>query len=282
MSIAIQNARRDIAVRVGRRILAGAAQRWFVFGSGVLVWEAVTRSVGNPFFPPPARIAAHTYRLWFSGPADHAFLTAAATGNLVPSVVRMLSALAIAIAAGVTIGLSVGRSERAYAYLDPIIQFGRSIPPPAMVPLLSVLFQFGTQMEIIAIVLTAVWPIVLNTADGARSVDPLQLATAHAFRFTPGQRLRSVIIPAALPKILAGVRISLPISLILMVFSELMPGALDGIGFQLNVAQNSSDIPTVWSGIVILGVLGYLLNICLLTVERRVLAWHLAANRTWT
>jgi ABC-type nitrate/sulfonate/bicarbonate transport system permease component len=277
---------RDVSVAVGsaphravRRILAGATQRWLIFGCCVLIWEGGTRAAGDPFFPPPSRIAVHTYRLWFSGPADRAFLTSSATGNLVPSVARMLSALAIATAVGVVVGLAIGRSKRAYAYLDPIIQFSRSIPPPSIVPILSVLFNFGTQMEIIAIVLTVVWPIVLNTADGARSVDPLQLATAHAFRLTAGQRLWRVIIPATLPKIFAGVRISLPISLILMVFSELMPGAMDGLGYLLNLAQSSSDIPTVWSGIVILGILGYLLNVALLTTERRVLAWHRGANR---
>jgi ABC-type nitrate/sulfonate/bicarbonate transport system permease component len=129
----------------------------------------------------------------------------------------------------------------------------------------------------VSIAVSALWPILLNTADGASSVDPLQIATARVFRLSAADRLVRIIVPSALPKIFAGLRLSLSLALILMVFSELLPGTADGIGFELTDAQSRSDLPTVWSAVVLLGILGYLLNTLLLVLERRVLRSYRAA-----
>jgi ABC-type nitrate/sulfonate/bicarbonate transport system permease component len=214
------------------------------------------------------------YHLWFSGPAGRLFLTTDATDNVVPSLLRMAAGLGISVVAGVARGLALGRSERVVAYVDPAFQFARVIPPPTLVPVFIVLFKLGTSMQIAAIVFSAIWPILLNTTDGARSVDPLQMETAQVFKLSAADRLRKIIFPATLPKIFAGLRLSLSLSLILMVFSELLPGTANGIGFELTDAQSRSDLPTVWAAIVLLGILGYVLNGILLAVERRVLAWH--------
>lgn len=123
------------------------------------------------------------------------------------------------------------------------------------------------------------WPVLLNTADGARSVDTVQMDTAQAFRLSGPDRLRFVIVPSALPKIFAGLGLALSLSLILMVFSELLPGTSNGVGFVLTNAQSRSDLPTMWSVIALLGVLGYLFNSLLLAVERRVLGRHRAARK---
>jgi ABC-type nitrate/sulfonate/bicarbonate transport system permease component len=259
--------------------MTGLLRRWLPFAVLVVAWEATTRSAHSGFFPPPSAIVARMHTLWFSGPAGHLFLTGAATGNIVPSLTRLAVALAASAVLGVTVGLAVGRSERVYAYLDPVLQFSRAIPPPTIVPVFIVLFTFGTQMQLASIVFSAVWPILLNTADGARSVDPLQLATAEVFRLSPADRIRLIVIPSALPKVFAGFRLALSLSLILMVFSELLPGTENGIGFELTDAQSRSDLPTLWSAIMLLGILGYLFNSILLAVERRVLAWHHASRK---
>ncbi|MBW8482481.1 ABC transporter permease [Actinomadura sp. PM05-2] len=253
--------------------------RWLVLVVLVAAWEAAARSAGDVYFPPPSTIAERMRRLWFSGPASHLFLTGEATGNILPSLGRMAVALAISAAAGVALGMALGRSPRAHAYLNPVFEFARSIPPPTLVPLLMALFTLGTPMQIASIVLSALWPVLINTADGARTVDEQQIQTARVFRLTAAQRLRLVIFPAALPKIFAGLRLSLSLSLILMVFAELLPGTDNGIGFELTDAQSRSDLPTVWAVIVLLGILGYLLNAALTALERRVLAWHFAARR---
>ncbi|MFM9372280.1 ABC transporter permease [Streptomyces sp. Da 82-17] len=252
--------------------------RWGVLVLAVLAWQLTAGAHGSVFFPPPATIAAHMHGMWFDGPVAHAFLSDTAVGNILPSVARMGAGFLIAAALGVALGLAVGRSAYAHAALDPVLQFARAVPPPALVPVFVVFLQFGTQMQVTSIVFSAVWPVLINTAEGARSVDPVQLETARVYGLGGLQRVRLLLIPAALPKIFAGLRLSLSLSLILMVFSELLPGTADGLGFQLTDAQSRSDLLTVWSVIVLLGVLGYLCNAALLAVERRALAWHTGAR----
>jgi ABC-type nitrate/sulfonate/bicarbonate transport system permease component len=235
------------------------------------------RRAGDVFFPPPSRIAGRMHELWFAGPAGHLWLTSDAIGNVLPSLARMVTGLAVALVTGVVLGIALGRSERIAAYLDPVLQFARVVPPPTLVPVFIVLLHIGTTMQIASIVFGAVWPILLNTADGARSVDPVQIATARAFKLSTADRLTRIVIPSTLPKVFAGLRLSLSLSLILMVFAELLPGTANGIGFELTDAQSRSDLPTVWAAIVLLGILGYLLNTLLLAIERRALAGHRAA-----
>jgi ABC-type nitrate/sulfonate/bicarbonate transport system permease component len=268
--------------RYGLGLLTAALHRWVALAVAVICWEVGAHGAASPFFPPPSTIVARMYHLWFSGPVAHVFLTGDATGNILPSLARMATGLAVSVVAGVVIGLALGRSERVFAYLDPAFEFARVIPPPTLVPVFIALFKLGTEMQLAAIVFSAIWPILLNTADGARSVDPLQLETARVFKLSAADRVVKIIFPSALPKIFAGVRLSLSLSLILMVFSELLPGTANGIGFELTDAQSRSDLPTLWATIVLLGVLGYVLNSLLLAVERRVLAWHRAARATGT
>ncbi|MFI0407566.1 ABC transporter permease [Actinomadura sp. 3N508] len=256
------------------RLVGGLLHRWLPLAVLIAGWEAAARGARSPFFPPPSDIAARMRDLWFSGPADRLFLSAAAGESIAPSLARMGLALLLSVVAGVVLGIALGRSERALAYLEPLLRFARVIPPPAMVPVFVVLLEFGTQMQVTSIVFGAVWPVLLNTADGVRAVDAVQMDTAHAFRLSAAQRIRFVIVPAALPKIFAGLRLALSLSLILMVFSELLPGTSDGLGFELTNAQSTSDVPTIWAVIVLLGVLGYLFNTILLAVERRVLFWR--------
>ena len=163
-------------------------------------------------------------------------------------------------------------------YLNPLLQFARALPVVTMAPVFIVLFKIGTQMEIATIVFGTVWPILLNTIDGAATVDPVQLETGTGVPLSPWERLVWVIVPAALPKAFAGFRLSLSLSLILMVFAELV-GSSNGIGYEMSNATNSFDMTFLWSTIVLLGILGYLLNALLGGAERLALAWHTANRR---
>jgi ABC-type nitrate/sulfonate/bicarbonate transport system permease component len=214
------------------------------------------------------------YHLWFSGPAAHLFLTPDATSNILPSLGRVLAGLAIATAIGLPLGIALGRSPVVTSYLNPLLQFARALPVVTMAPVFIVLFKIGTQMEVATIAFGTVWPILLNTIDGAATVDPVQLETGRAFRLSAWQRLVWVIIPAALPKAFAGFRLSLSLSLILMVFAELV-GSSNGIGYEMSNASNAFDMTFLWSTIVLLGILGYLLNALLSGAERLVLGWHI-------
>ncbi|WP_246568313.1 ABC transporter permease [Streptomyces flaveus] len=253
------------------RGVRSALLRWGVLVVAVAGWQVVARAHGSVYFPPPADIAGHAYDLWFSGPVGHAFLTAEAVDNILPSLGRMATGFAIAAVAGIALGIAVGRSRRTYALCNPVLQFARAIPPPALVPVFVVVFDFGTPMQLASIVFSAVWPVLINTADGARNTDPLRLEVAAVLRLTAPERLWLLLLPSALPRIFAGLRLSLSLCLILMVFSELLPGTANGIGFTLTDAQSRSDLLTVWAALVLLGALGHLLNTGLLAVEKRLL-----------
>ncbi|MDG4865518.1 ABC transporter permease subunit [Streptomyces sp. T-3] len=245
--------------------------RWTVLALAVGLWQLAATAHDSVYFPPPARIALHAVDLWFSGPAAHAFLTGAAIDNILPSLGRMATGFVLAAVAGVTLGVAIGRSRRTYALCNPVLQFARAIPPPALVPVFVVVFAFGTPMQLASIVFSAVWPVLINTAEGARNIDPLRLEVAAVLRLSAPQRLWLLILPAALPRIFAGLRLSLSLSLILMVFSELLPGTANGIGFTLTDAQSRSDLLTMWAALLLLGTLGHLLNTGLLSVEKRLI-----------
>ncbi|WP_079052501.1 ABC transporter permease [Streptomyces regalis] len=267
-------ARPSLLPPVVRRTLAPAPVRhallrWLVLALAVAVWQSVARAHGSVYFPPPAEIARHARDLWFSGPARHAFLTEDAVADILPSLGRMAAGFGIAAVAGIALGIAVGRSRRVYALCNPVLQFARAVPPPALVPVFVVILDFGAPMQIASIVFSAVWPVLINTAEGARDTDPLRIEVAAVLRLTPTERLRFLILPSALPRIFAGLRLSLSLSLILMVFSELLPGTANGIGFTLTDAQSRSDLLTVWAALALLGALGYLLNTGLLAVEKR-------------
>ncbi|MEU6714109.1 ABC transporter permease [Nonomuraea sp. NPDC046802] len=245
----------------------------------IAVWELVTRWLEDTDFPPPTTIVARMHELWFSGPAARLFLTDDAVDNIVPSMGRMFSGWLLAAFIGVVAGVMLGRSRVAADYVDALIEFGRSVPPPLLLPLFLVLFQAGLAMQLAAIVCGVVWPVLLNSIDGARNVDRTYTETATVFGLSRAQRLRRIVIPAASPKIFAGLRLSLSLALILMVISEVF-GSTDGIGYQLLQAQRSFDTPGVWATIALLGMLGYIVNSFFVLAERRLLIWHRQANRT--
>jgi ABC-type nitrate/sulfonate/bicarbonate transport system permease component len=254
------------------RFVKGVAGLW-ILPVAAVVWELVTRQAQNQFFPPPTDIVKRMHTDWFSGPAPHAFLTEAAIDNIFPSLGRLLLGWVLACVLGIAIGIAAGRSDRLADYLAPLIHFFRAIPPPTLVPIFIVLFKIGTQMQVATIVFGVIWPVLLNAMDGARSVDQVKLETARAFRLSRTTRTLQVILPASAPKIFAGLRLSLSTALILMVISELV-GSTNGIGYLQMLAQSTTDVPGVWEGIVLLGLLGFALNAVFLLVERRVLAWH--------
>jgi ABC-type nitrate/sulfonate/bicarbonate transport system permease component len=247
--------------------------RLVVLAAATAGWQLGTEAANNPYFLPPAQIASGMYDRWFDGPASHLWLTADATANLLPSLGRMLGGWAIAAAAGIALGVAIGRLPLVADLAEPLVHFGRAVPPPALVPVFLFVFKIGTPMEVAAIIFGVIWPVLLNSIDGARHVDAGYTETARAFRLSAAQRLTRVILPGAAPKICAGLRLSLALALVMMIISEFV-GSTDGIGNEMLTAQSNFDIPLMWQIILLLGLLGVVINALFALVERRILAWQ--------
>lgn len=252
------------------------ATRWIVLLGILVVWQVATMLMDNTFFPTPAKIVQQAARLWL--PDGDGLLTRSMRQDVLPSIARALAGFALAVVLGIALGTAIALSRRLEAYLDWILQFMRAVPPPTLFPVFLILLGTTDQMRIALIAFGSVWPVLLNTIEGVRSVRPLTLETARVFRINPAARLFKVVLPAAGPKILAGVRTSVSLALILMVISEMIASS-SGIGYQLVQAQRSFAITRMWAGILLLAILGYLFNFVLTLVERRILAWQRASGR---
>jgi ABC-type nitrate/sulfonate/bicarbonate transport system permease component len=234
----------------------------------LVAYDVWARSAGDFFFPPLAEIGSTFADEW---------LFARVPTDLLPSLGRMFAGYAIAVVVGVALGTLLGFSRTLSTALDPVLQFLRALPPPALIPVSLLVFGAGDSAKIFLIALGALWPVLLNTVDGVRGVDPTALDMARSYRVPAHARLTRLVLPAALPRIFAGARTALAISIILMVVSELV-GADNGVGYFVQLSQRGFDIPEMWAGTVLLGLLGFACNAVFVAVERRVLHWHLATT----
>jgi ABC-type nitrate/sulfonate/bicarbonate transport system permease component len=197
--------------------------------------------------------------------------------DVVPSLVRMGLGYGIATLAGIGLGLLLGMSGRARRAAAPIVEFLRAIPPPALLPFAILVIGVGNSMKVFIIAFVCLWPILLNTIDGVTGVDPTLRETTRVYGVSKRDGLWRVMLPAASPQIFAGMRTSLSLALIMMVISE-MVASTNGIGYFVLQSQRTFAIPEMWSGILLLGILGYALNGAFVLIERRVLRWHRGAR----
>lgn len=193
--------------------------------------------------------------------------------DLAYSLTNLAIAFGLSCLLGVGVGLLVGLNKTAGAVFDPLLQYVRSIPKVALVPLIVVLLGIDRESKITIIFLACLWPILMNTADGIRGIDRALFDVRRAYRLPQRLTLLKVVLPAIGPQIFAGMRIALSFGVVLLVFSE-MYGATQGIGFSILQSGRSFEIPATWAGTLALGVVGYLLNLAFGVVERRALSWH--------
>ncbi|MFJ5303635.1 ABC transporter permease [Streptomyces sp. NPDC088350] len=193
--------------------------------------------------------------------------------DVLPSVLRLTAGYATAAVVGVALGTVIGSYRRVRAVCEPALEFLRAVPPPVLVPVIMLFAGIGDTMKIVVIASGCVWPILLNTVEGVRAVDPVMKETALSYGVTGVTRLRTLVLRSASPQIFAGLRQALSIGIILMVISEMF-AATDGLGFTIVQFQRSFAIPDMWTGILVLGMLGFLLSVVFRMVERRALGWY--------
>jgi ABC-type nitrate/sulfonate/bicarbonate transport system permease component len=193
--------------------------------------------------------------------------------DVLPSLARLAAGYAIALVVGVALGTAIGASQRLRAALEPVLEFLRAIPPPVLVPILMLVAGIGDMMKVLVVVSGCVWPILLNTVEGVRGVDEVLADTCRTYRIRGWARLRHLVLRSASPQIVTGARQALSIGIILMVISEMF-AANSGLGFSVVQFQRGFAIPEMWSGVLLLGILGVALAWAFRLVERRVLRWY--------
>jgi ABC-type nitrate/sulfonate/bicarbonate transport system permease component len=253
------------------RVALDLIVRWGALVVAVVVWHQMAQSSTSGYFPVPTDILDATRTLWFSD--NPPFVTDLFTENVVSSLQRLLGGWALAVVIGIAGGVLIGSSELAADMARPVLDFMRSIPSPAVLPVFLVLLGIGDNMRVSLIAFVSLWPVLLNTVEGVRSVDRVKLDTGRIFGLGLVARLRHIVLPAASPKILAGMRVALSLGLNLMVISELV-AANNGIGHFVDESQDYFRIVDMWSGIIVIVILGILLNLSFMAVEKRLLRWH--------
>lgn len=227
-------------------------------------WEILARRMHSVYVPPVSQIATTFAHEWFSATFHE---------EAIPSLWRMVVGYCISSACGITLGVIIGAWRPAYRLLDPVLQFLRATPPTAIIPVGILLIGIGDWMKILVIAFGSFWPILINSADGARLVPRERLDTARIFGLTEFETLRRVVLPSAAPMIAAGLRTGLAIAFIMIVVSEMI-GSTNGLGYYILQAQRTFAIPEMYGGVVLLAILGYLLNTLFVLLESKVLAWH--------
>ncbi len=228
-------------------------------------WQLWTAHAHSAKFPRLSTILVEFRDMWlFSEFGTH----------VVPSLERIGLGFAIAVVAGVALGIPLGLSRWGRLWAMPHIEFWRAMPPPALLPISIVLLHsIGNVQKVSFIAFFCLFPVLLNTIDGVRGIDPTLIETARSYNVPRLERIRRLVLPAAAPQIAAGMRTSLSLAVIVMVLSEYF-SSTSGVGYVLLISKNTFQLAPMWAAIVLIGVLGYLLNVLFLLAERRLLAWH--------
>ena len=255
-----------------RRLVGGLrriAALW-LFAVLVVVWWLWSADSTSTFFPPLKDIVHQLYELWITGDAKK---------NLASSLQNFAFGYLIAGLGGVAVGTLLWMLRSARDAISPFLYFLYVLPAPVLIPAAMTIFGLGSAMKVAIIAFAAVWPTLLNTLDGMRGVDPLKIDTARVLGMSGFRVVRSVVLPAALPQIVAGLRNSLQVAIILMVVSELV-ASTSGIGFFILNAQQSFAFVDMWTGIIVLALIGSVLNLLFVLIESQVLFWHYGARAT--
>jgi ABC-type nitrate/sulfonate/bicarbonate transport system permease component len=230
----------------------------------VAIWWFASANSTDTYFPSLHDIVERSRELWFWQGTHE---------DVLPSLRRLAIGYLIACGAGVLLGLVLGSVHWLENASRPYIEFLRSTPGIALMPLISLVFGLGDNFKIVTIALVCCWPVLLNTIDGVHAVEPQLRDVARSYRISTADRVRYILLPSAAPQIFAGARTALAIGVIAMTATEMI-GIGGGLGFFTLNASTSFDYTGLWSGIIALGVVGYILNKLFAAVERRLIAWH--------
>lgn len=249
-------------------VILWAMKHLWVVAAVFALWWVLSAGSTNVFVPPLRRILEVLGRDLANG---------IILGHIGYTLANLGLGLGIAIIIGIALGLVIGERAVIRETAEPIIHFIRSIPQAALVPLIIGAFGIGFGPKVLTIAFACVWPILLNTIDGVRAVDPTARSMSRVYRIPRSLYFRRVVLSSAMPQILAGVRVSLAIGVTVMVVTELF-GADRGLGYYILHSSATFKIAESWGGALLVGVIGYLLNVVFLAFESYALKWYFASG----
>jgi ABC-type nitrate/sulfonate/bicarbonate transport system permease component len=257
-----------LAARAANTAAARTLTRAWLFVVLFLIWWFWSAGSTSLYFPPLSSILKTLWTQWVTGPAR---------AELSSSLEHLLAGYVIASVIGIGTGALLWSLRYLRDGTSPYIYFLYVLPAPVLVPAAMTLFGIGFTMKVLLIAFAAVWPTLLNTLDGMRGVDQVKLDTSRVLGVSRLGNVFRVVLPAAAPQIVAGLRNSLQVAIILMVVSE-WEASTDGIGYYIVNAQQSFDYVGMWSGIIVLAIIGTVANLLFVVAENRLLHWHYGAR----
>jgi ABC-type nitrate/sulfonate/bicarbonate transport system permease component len=244
---------------------------WVLVGGLLLLWEMSARLgwVVSANWPPLSAVLAAGW---------HDIATGELAARLGATLWRTALGLAIGSALGIAAGFAMAGSRIALRTLGPLVELFRPIPVPAIIPPLILFLGVDDAMKLAVIALTAFFPVAIAARQGASGVDPTLRATARTLGVPRWRAFAAITWPATLPFVLAGMRVSLALALVVAVVGEMIAGD-SGIGHYLVLMQFAVRAEEMYAAILLLAVVGYALNRTFIAAERRVLFWYSAAAR---
>lgn len=223
-----------------------------------LIWELLCSGPGATL-PPPSRIWADSKDLildpfFVAGPQDIGL-----GWRVLVSLQRVAVGFGLAAVVGILLGAVIGQSVWAMRGLDPIFQVLRTVPPLAWLPIALAAFRDSNPSAIFVIFITAIWPVIINTAVGIRNIPQDYRNVAQVLRLNPIEFFWKIMLPSAAPYIFTGLRIGIGLSWLAIVAAEMLTGGV-GIGFFIWDAWNSSRLPDIIVALVYIGVVGFVLD----------------------
>lgn len=243
-------------------------QRWLIalrsFAIFATLWWLLYRWNDNPLqLPSPLVVLQAVWELMVDGELfEHALI----------STTRLLIALGLSIVMAVPLGFWMGRSRTVESFVDPLVEMLRPISGIAWLPLGLFIFGVGDILPVFIMVYVGFFPILLNTVAGVRQVDPKLLAAASTMGISRRAVLRHVLIPAALPTVMVGIRLAFAASWAAIVAAELI-GSPSGLGFAIEWYRQLLMTPKVFAFIMVIGVVGYLCDLGLRSLQRLLTPW---------
>ena len=251
---------RGRALRLKLLAVASFLVLWSALAAAVVLFELF-----NPIFLPGPWVVFG------------ALVTLAAKGQLWGHVAATLERVAIGFSTGavlaIALGLPCGYFRVLRNVVEPVVELLRPIPPLAMLPLFIVWVGIGEGSKVGFITYATFFPMFLTTVHAVRHLDPLLMRAAQSLGARPRQLFVRVILPAALPEMLTGIRLGIALSFFVIVISEFI-GAESGLGYLINDGRNFFLVPQMLGAAVLLGLLGYAGNALVRLAERRVLRWQ--------